>query len=293
MTVLGHAPRAPAFLETRTLLAFLKLQLSAAAFGCALIALIVATHLAWPPDAPLARYDALLIAALAIQVVLIASGWETWEEAKAIFAFHIVGTVMELFKTAAGAWVYPEPSLFRIGEVPLFTGFMYSAVGSYIARSWRALDLRFENHPPLWMAYLAAAAIYVNFFAHHYVWDIRYALFGATIALFGGAWATGVLAGRRIAFPLVGFFIGVGVLIWIAENAATWSHIWLYPNQTDGWRPVSATKIGSWYLLMIVSFVLVAAIHRPDKDPTVADDDGRASTSGDAGRQLSTGSSVG
>ncbi|MBX2856384.1 MAG: DUF817 family protein, partial [Rhodobacteraceae bacterium] len=98
--------------------AFLRLQLSAAAFGIALLALIVASKLLWPADAPLHRYDALLIAALGLQVLLIASGWESWEEAKAIFAFHLVGTVMEYFKIAAGAWIYPEPAVAQILGVP-------------------------------------------------------------------------------------------------------------------------------------------------------------------------------
>jgi len=32
--------------------------------------------------------------------------------------------------------------------------------------------------------------------------------------------------------------------------------------QEDGWKPVSPTKLGAWYLLMYISFVLVAAVHR-------------------------------
>ena len=36
---------------------------------------------------------------------------ETWEEAKVIFVFHVVGTAMEIFKTSVGSWIYPEPSL--------------------------------------------------------------------------------------------------------------------------------------------------------------------------------------
>lgn len=250
--------------------AFLRLQLSAAAFGIALLALIVASKLLWPADAPLHRYDALLIAALGLQVLLIASGWESWEEAKAIFAFHLVGTVMEYFKIAAGAWIYPEPAVAQILGVPLFTGFMYSAVGSYIARSWRGLDLRFHQFPPMSAAVALAAAIYVNFFAHHYVQDVRLLLFALSGWLFWRTMAFGSLAGRPVRFPVLAFFLGVGALIWVAENIATWANIWLYPSQMDGWEPVSATKIGSWYLLMIVSFVLVAVIHRPDRDPTPA-----------------------
>lgn len=244
---------------------FAMLQLSAAAFGITLLILIAATRLLWPDDAALPRYDALFLAAIAIQIGLLASGLETWEEAKVIFAFHAVGTVMELFKTASGAWIYPEDSVLRIGQVPLFTGFMYSAVGSYIARSWRLLRLELSGYPSHIAAGLLAAAIYVNFFAHHYVWDWRLVLFAATAILFWRCQARARVSDLTLRFPLLALFLGVGVLIWIAENVATAANIWLYPSQQNGWRPVSSAKIGSWFLLMIVSFVLVSTLHSPEK----------------------------
>lgn len=244
---------------------FIRVQLVAASFGIMILALAGGTAAFWPETAPIARYDFLLLAALAIQALLLLTGLETLDEAKVIFGFHLVGTVMELFKTAAGAWVYPEESLLRIGAVPLFTGFMYSAVGSYIARSWRGYDLRFTGYPPFWATAALAAAIYVNFFAHHYVWDWRTVLFAATAALYWRCWAEARIGPARLHFPLLALFLGVGALIWIAENAATGANIWLYPNQMAGWKPVSPAKIGSWFLLMIVSFVLVSAIYRPDR----------------------------
>ena len=101
-------------------------------------------------------------------------GLETREEARVIVLFHVAGTAMEVFKTAVGSWAYPEPSLLRIGGVPLFTGFMYAAVGSYLARAWRVFDFRFVRHPPLWALVVLAAAAYVNFFAHHVLPDVRW-----------------------------------------------------------------------------------------------------------------------
>ena len=102
-----------------------------------------------------------------------------------IFAFHVVGTMMEIFKTGAGSWIYPEPSLLRIAGVPLFSGFMYAAVGSYIARSWRIMEFRFVRFPPLWMQALLAIAVYANFFTHHWLPDMRLALFVASAAIYG------------------------------------------------------------------------------------------------------------
>src|SRR5258708_31965459 len=77
-------------------------------FGGAMVGLLIATSLWYPPNAPLPRYDFLFLAALAIQIAMLAFRLETFEEAKVILIFHIVGTLMELFKTAVGSWIYPE-----------------------------------------------------------------------------------------------------------------------------------------------------------------------------------------
>jgi uncharacterized membrane protein YoaT (DUF817 family) len=181
--------------------------------------------------------------------------------------FHVVGTVMELFKTAAGSWIYPEASVLHIGAVPLFSGFMYAAVGSYIARVWRIFDFRYSAYPPRWATWVLAGAIYVNFFAHHWLPDIRLVLFAATILLF---------ARTRVHFRnwrvhrwmplLVGFGL-VAMFIWGAENIGTFAQAWTYPGQEHGWRMVSPAKLGSWFLLMLISFVLVelvAPVREPD-----------------------------
>jgi uncharacterized membrane protein YoaT (DUF817 family) len=233
-------------------------------FGGAMLALLVATHLFYPADAPLARYDFLVIGAVLIQVVMLATKLETWAEARAILVFHIVGTIMELFKTDVGSWIYPEPSVLRIGNVPLFSGFMYAAVGSFIARCWRILAFRFDRFPPIWLQGLLALAIYINFFSHHYLPDIRIVLFIATVAIYGPCmlWFRPDLKHRPM--PLVVGLLLVALFIWFAENMGTFARAWIYPSQSGGWHPVSLAKLGSWYLLMIISFVLVAALHAGD-----------------------------
>lgn len=133
-------------------------QAWACLFGGLMLALLLATFLAYPTDARLARYDFLTMAALAIQIGMLALRLETISEAKVILAFHVVGTGMELFKTAAGSWVYPEAAALRIGGVPLFSGFMYAAVGSYLARAFRIFAIRVEPWPPSpWPQVLAVA----------------------------------------------------------------------------------------------------------------------------------------
>jgi uncharacterized membrane protein YoaT (DUF817 family) len=229
-------------------------------FGGLMLGLLLATHLWYPKDAALARYDFLVLGAVAIQAGMLAFRLETLDEAKVILAFHVIGTAMELFKTSAGSWLYPEPSLLRIAGVPLFSRFMYAAVGSYLARVWRLFDFEFTRHPPLWAVSLLALAAYINFFAHHYVADIRLLLFAAAALLFGRTWVHYRIWQQHRSMPLLlGLFL-VATFIWIAENAGTFSRAWAYPHQAEAWSPVTFAKLGAWFLLMLISYVLVAAV---------------------------------
>ena len=235
-------------------------------FGSLLLALLLGTHLFYPDGAPLHRYDFLTIAAVTIQAAMLAFRLETWREARVILIFHVVGTVMELFKTQAGSWTYPEASVLHIGAVPLFSGFMYAAVGSYIARVWRIFDFRFTGYPPAWVTWALAAAIYANFFGHHFIIDLRWLLFAATALIFRRTrvhfknWRV-----HRWMPLLVGFGL-VALFIWFAENIATFANAWNYPGQEAEWHMVSIAKYGSWYLLLLISFVLVTLV-QPVAEP--------------------------
>ena len=236
-------------------------QAWACLFGALMLGLLIATHYLYPKGAMLARYDFLVLAAVAIQVSMLALRLETAEGAKVILLFHAVGTVMEIFKTSAGSWIYPEPSVLRIGGVPLFTGFMYAAVGSYIARCWRLFDFRFSGHPPLWAVAGLAVAIYANFFAHHFVADGRVVLFAATGVLFSRCWIYFKVWRVHRSMPLLLGFVLVASFIWLAENVGTFTAAWVYPNQKHGWTMVGFAKLGSWFLLMIISYTLVAWVN--------------------------------
>ena len=197
---------------------------------------------------------------------------ETWEEARVILVFHVVGTIMELFKTAHGSWIYPEDSVLRIGDVPLFSGFMYAAVGSYIARVQRIFHIRVRGYPPLWTTWVLAAAIYVNFFAHHWLPDVRIGLFIVTVVLFGPGMFYFTADRKRRAMPLLlGYFL-VALFIWLAENLGTFGRAWVYPGQEAGWEMVGLSKLGGWFLLMIISVVLVSIVRRPETEPTFTAD---------------------
>lgn len=241
------------------LVMFVLKQGWACLFGALLLGAIIATKLVWQESWGLARYDALFLFALGVQILFLRYGLESRDEAKVILIYHIVGTIMEIFKLHMGSWDYPEQGWFEIAGVPLFSGFMYASIGSYMARVIRLFDMRFAPYPPFWTTLVLGAAIYVNFFTHHFLPDIRNLLFVATVALY---WRTRIVffPGKRarwMPLPLAAFLSAF--FVWIAENIGTFTATWSYPGQ-NGW--VSVGKFGSWYLLLYVSFVLVTLVFR-------------------------------
>jgi uncharacterized membrane protein YoaT (DUF817 family) len=239
-----------------------KLGSSAAIFGILLLLAFVITHQMIWPIAGIYRYDALLAYALLIQVVLIYWKLETPREVLVIAVFHVMAMVMELFLThpKIGSWHYPESGIFRIANVPLFAGFMYSAVGSFLARSLRLLQVSFERLPSLKWLGLFALLAYANFFTKFVIPDIRNGLFIASIILF---YKTKLIiqlnhSTQQIAFLPVLLFLAF--LVWLAENVATFANIWRYPSQFDQWHWVGWGKLGSWYLLLSLSLVLVLMV---------------------------------
>lgn len=243
------------------LLVFGIKQAWAALFGGLLLLAIVVTKLFELPW--LARYDWLFLAAILIQIGMLLFRLERPREVLIILLFHLVGLGMELFKTSAliGSWQYPEEAFFRIAGVPLFTGFMYAAVGSYIARAWRVLDLEITHYPRRIYTCLVGMAIYINFFSHHFAPDMRWVLFVCVCVLYARTVVVYRLSKHRHTMPLLVGFGLIALFIWFAENIGTATKTWLYPAQIDQWHPVSIQKFGSWLLLMIVSFIMIDLLH--------------------------------
>ena len=242
-------------------------------FGISLLLAIIGTKAIWSDALPMHRYDALLLIALALQALFLWLKLETWEEARVILLFHLTGTAMEWFKVHAGSWSYPEAGLFKVLDVPLFSGFMYASVGSFMARAIRVFDMRFAPYPAMWMTYLLAVGIYVNFFAHHFVPDIRAALFAGTVLLFLRTRIWYRIGDRFYWMPLpVAAFLS-SIFLWIAENIGTMTGTWLYSGQAR-LELVSLGKLGSWYLLLYVSFVTVTVVvrHALSPEPLVRSD---------------------
>ena len=207
-----------------------------------------------------ARYDFLFVAAILIQAVLYLTKIETWDEVKVISFFHILGLLLEAFKTnpAVGSWSYPEEAFFRLGTVPLFSGFMYAAVGSYIAQAWRILKIELENPPSYLWSVVLCGLIYANFFMNHFMPDLRILLIPAVFLFFAHTKVKFTVTDKVRSIPLALAFCLIAFFIWIAENISTFYGAFKYPDQIHQWNVVSTNKITSWFLLVILSFIIVA-----------------------------------
>ena len=238
------------------LLRFGGLQLVSCLFPAALFAgLAVSKYV----DLPIARYDALLIYCLLLTFGFWLVRLESWREIAVIFGFHLVGLALELFKVQVGSWQYPGDAVTKYAGVPLFAGFMYAAVGSYICQAWRRFDLRVSGYRPVLTTALAVL-IYANFFTHHWIVDLRIPVALLLLVVLRRTWVFYTVGVRRYRMPLALSFLLIGFFLWIAENAGPFLDAWNYPDQVDVWRLVHPAKFGAWALLVSMSFVLVASV---------------------------------
>src|SRR3990167_11284089 len=241
-------------------------QARAAVFaGSFFVLLFISNHI---PLFGLARYDFLFIAAVLIQAILYFTKLETKDEVKVIFLFHIIGLILELYKTSpgVGSWSYPENGFLKIATVPLYSGFMYAAIGSYISQAWKIFKMEVVNYKHYLLSVLLCSLIYINFFTNHYIYDFRIFLILAVFILF---WKTKVyftVTGVPRSMPANVSFLLIAFFIWIAENISTYLGAWQYPNQVHAWTIVSTGKITSWFLMVIISFILVAYLKHFKKD---------------------------
>ena len=247
----------------KSLFEFLLKAASAALFGILLlIAFITTANMNSHEFYGLFRYDYLLLYALIIQACLLFLKLESWAEAKVIALFHILAMGMEIFLThpQIASWQYPQPAVFKLLTVPLFAGFMYSAVGSFFARSLRLYQVSFLNLPSFANMLCLAVLSYLNFMSKFFIPDFRNALFIWSVVIF---WKTKVrfkLQQHEFQLPMLPVLVVLAFLIWVAENISTFNKIWLYPSQVDAWHMVGWGKLGSWYLLLLLSLVLVLKI---------------------------------
>ncbi len=234
-------------------------QARASMFAGAFLFLLIISHY-WNL-AFISRPDFLFLAAVLIQLLMVAFKLETIDEAKTIALFHIIGLVLEFYKTSSlvGSWRYPELGSLHIAGVPLYSGFMYASIGSYMAQSWKVMKLKLINEPSYAVSLVLAILIYLNFFTNHFLPDFRLFLYVEVLIVF---WKTKVefqvLEGKIRRLPLVLSFVLIACFVWIAENIGTFVNAWQYPYQISIWSAVSLHKVSSWSLLVIISFLLIA-----------------------------------
>ncbi|MEU8760119.1 DUF817 domain-containing protein [Streptomyces sp. NPDC048659] len=244
----------------RHLFAFAWGQTRACAFAIALLSGVAASGLL--PGLPVARYDLLVGYGVLLTLLFWACGWESGRDLAVIGVCHLIGLAFELVKVSLGSWSYPEPAVLKFAGVPLYGGFLYAAVGSYVCRAWHLFDLELVRYRARSTA-LVAAAIYVNFFTHHWLPDLRWPLAAVLLVVTAGTSARFTVRGARVRMPLALSFVLIGFFLWLAENLATYVGAWRYPYQLDGWQPVGPEKFGAWSLLISITVVLVAASRRP------------------------------
>ncbi len=243
---------------TKEFFAFGFKEVLSCSFPAFIFCMLVVSKLLHIPGLP--RYDFLLLACIAMQAFMVYTKLESKTELMVITLFHFIGLAMEIYKVSKGSWAYPEYSYLKVGNVPLYSGFMYASVGSYVCQAWRWFDLKISHWPGMVYATAISILIYANFFTLHYLPDVRWYITPLLIIVF---WKTKVqftTNGNKRSMPLVVSFLLIGFFIWVGENMATFLGAWKYATQHEGWKMVSLGKISSWFLLIVLSIVIIAQL---------------------------------
>ncbi|MNW55719.1 hypothetical protein D3C74_334000 [compost metagenome] len=167
-----------------------------------------------------------------------------------------------------GSWSYPEEGWSKIFGVPLYSGFMYASVASYICQAWRRFDLQITDWPRSVWTMMISGAIYANFFTHHFIGDYRWILTGLLVIVFIRTKVHFTLNEKTYWMPLTLSFLLIGFFIWVAENISTFLGAWSYPDQEHVWKIVHIGKISSWFLLVVISVIIVAQLKHVKKGLT-------------------------
>lgn len=218
---------------------------------------------------PIPRYDLLLLLFLGMQVYMYRVGLESREEVIVICIFHALGIAMEIFKVSHGSWSYPDAAYTKIFGVPLYSGFMYASIASYICQAWRNFSLRFEDWPQVWQSVFVAFCIYGNFYSNAYIMDLRLLVLPIMLITFRHTMVYFHTNGNERRMPaIVGFFL-IAFFVWLAENIGTFLGAWRYPHQSKEWTLVKLQIMSSWFFLVVVSVIVVSLLRQLERDPSI------------------------
>lgn len=120
--------------------------------------------------------------------------------------------------------------------------------------------MKIVSWPKSYVAIPLGAVIYLNFFTHHFIYDFRWLLMALLFIVFYRTIVKFTVRNKVYKMPIVVSFFLIGFFIWIAENIATFFGAWSYPNQEVSWSIVHFGKISSWFLLVVISIMIVAQL---------------------------------
>ena len=92
---------------------------------------------------------------------------------------------------------------------------------------------------------------------------------GLVIVVFFKSWVYFRLEDTIYRLPLVLSFLLIAWFIWLAENIVTFFKGWVYPHQQAGWALVDFGKLSSWFLLVIITVLVVVVEKYRRGDPAV------------------------
>ncbi|KLV18829.1 DUF817 domain-containing protein [Bacillus altitudinis] len=239
----------------KTLFHFAYLQAISCLFPVMIFTALALSKIVSIPFLP--RYDVILLLCLIAQLLMLMLRLETLTELRVICLFHVIGIGLEIYKVHMGSWSYPEEAYTKIFGVPLYSGFMYASVASYIYQALTRLRVKVNAWPHPYLSIGISLCIYLNFFTHHWIYDLRWWLTLLLVVVFRKTTVSFQVGSSTFRMPLVISFLLIGFFIWVAENVTTFLGAWQYPNQQHAWSLVHLGKISSWFLLVVISIVLV------------------------------------
>jgi uncharacterized membrane protein YoaT (DUF817 family) len=243
----------------RELVAFLRIQFISALFPISLFTVLGVSKI-W--DFGLPRYDLIFIACLIAQAAFLLTRLESLKELAELSVFHVCGLALEIYKVRNGSWTYPDDGYWRIGPVPIFSGFMYASVASYMLQAWKRLQLRTGEYPEAPWIVATCVVICFNFFLNKFWPASRLLITFLVLLVFWKSKVTFVNVEKRWQMPLNLAFFLLGLFVWMAEHICSALGAYQYPYQADGWTWVDPGKLTAWCLLVVVCFAIVASLSR-------------------------------
>ena len=239
-------------------------QAWACLFGGAMLALIIGTRLWWPDEAPLARYDFLFLAALVdpdrharLQA---GNARRSQGDPDLPRGRHGDGDIQDVGRLVdlSGGELLPDRRRAAVLR-------LHVCGGRLLPRPHPAhLRHALHRYPPLWTTVVLCVAdlrqlLRASFHAPTCATCCSRRRPRSTCAPSSTTASSASATACRCCSASCWWRCSSGSPKTSAPGRAPGS----IPDRQTAWTPVSIGKLGAWYLLMIISFVLVSLVHRP------------------------------